>query len=66
MKKGFNNEPVHNENLLKTKTKSYETRINANFHDDGTPKEGFIALAYLQYRLILFLKQVKPITHKCF
>lgn len=41
MKKGFNNEPVHNENLLKTKTKSYETRINANFYDDGTPKEGF-------------------------
>ena len=62
MKKGFDNEPVHNENLLKTKTKSYETKFMVMEHQ----KKVFVGLAYLQYRLILFLKQVKPITHKCF
>ena len=37
-KKGFDSKPVYNENYLKTKIKSYEGKINTDFHGDGTPK----------------------------
>ena len=35
----FDSEPVYNENYLKTKTKSYEGKVDTNFHDDRMPKE---------------------------
>ena len=41
IKNGFDSEPVYNEKYLKTKTKSYESKMNTNFFDDGMPKEGF-------------------------
>ena len=38
-KKGFDKEPIYNEKYLKTKIKSYEGKINTNFHNDKIPKE---------------------------
>ena len=40
IKKGFGIESVYNEKYLKTKIKSYEGKINTNFHNDEMPKEG--------------------------
>ena len=40
IKKGFDSEPVYNNKYLKTKIKSYEEKINTNFHNDNVPKEG--------------------------
>ena len=40
IKKLFHSEPVYNEKYLKTKIKSYECKINTNFHDNGITKEG--------------------------
>ena len=40
MKKGFDNEPVYNEKFIKTKIKSYEGKINSEFHCNKVPKEG--------------------------
>ena len=40
MKKGFDSEPVYKDKYLKTKMKSYEGKINTNFHDNKVPKEG--------------------------
>ena len=31
--------PVYDKKYLKTKIKSYEGKINTNFHDDGISKE---------------------------
>ena len=39
IKKGLDNEPVYNEEHLKNKIKSYEGKINTNFHNDGILKE---------------------------
>ena len=41
IKKGFDSDPIYNENNLKTKIKSYEGRINKNFHNDKITKRGF-------------------------
>ena len=40
------NEKVHNEKYLKAKIKSYNRKINTNFHNKNVPKEGsqFICL----------------------
>ena len=35
----FDSEPVYNKKYLKTKKKSYEVKINTNFHNDKVPKE---------------------------
>ena len=40
IKKEFDSEPVYNEKYLKAKTKSYNGKINTNFHNDKIPKEG--------------------------
>ena len=40
IKRGFDNEPVYNEQYLKTKVKFYKGQINTNFHGDRIPKEG--------------------------
>ena len=39
IKKEFDSEPVYNENYLSTKRKSYNGKINTNFHKNKIPKE---------------------------
>ena len=39
VKRGFDSEPVYNEKYLKTKIKSYEGKVNPNFHKDKMPEE---------------------------
>ena len=48
-KKEFDSEPVHNEKYLKAKIKSYNGKINRNFHNNKIPKEGsqFICLSLI-------------------
>ena len=46
MQNGFDSEPVYNEKYFKIKIKSYNGKINANFHDNGTPKGSLIAFVY--------------------
>ena len=40
LKKEFDSEPVHNEKYLKAEIKSYNGKINTNFHSNKIPKEG--------------------------
>ena len=40
IKKEFDSKPVYNKKYLKTKTKSYNGKINTNFHHNKIPKEG--------------------------
>ena len=40
LKKVFNSEPVYNEKYLKTGIKSYNGKINTNFHNKKIPREG--------------------------
>ena len=40
IKKEFDSEPVYNEKCLKAKMKSYNRKINTNFHNNEIPKEG--------------------------
>ena len=40
IKKEFNSKPVYNEKYLKTKIKSYNEKINTNFHNNEIPKDG--------------------------
>ena len=40
VKKEFDSEPVYNEKYLKTKIKSFNGKINTNFHNNKIPKEG--------------------------
>ena len=40
LKKEFDSEPVYNEKYPKAKIKSYNGKINTNFHDNKIPKEG--------------------------
>ena len=47
-KKGFDREPVFNENDLKAKIKSYNGKVNTNFHDNEIPKGSqFICLSVI-------------------
>ena len=39
--KEFYSDPVYNEKYLKAKIKSYNGKINTNFHNNKIPKEGF-------------------------
>ena len=49
IKKEFDVEPVYNEKYLKAKIKSYNGKINTNFHNNKIPKEGsqFICLSVI-------------------
>ena len=38
IKKEFDNEPVYNEKYLEAKIKSYNRKINTNFHNNKIPK----------------------------
>ena len=40
IKKGFDSEPAYDEKYFRTKTMSYEVKINTTFHGDKTPKDG--------------------------
>ena len=40
IKKKFHSNPVYNEKYIKTKIKSYNGKINTNFHNNKIPKEG--------------------------
>ena len=40
IKKEFDSKPLYNEKYPKTKTKSYNWKINTNFHNNKIPKEG--------------------------
>ena len=48
-KRDFDSEPVYNEKYLKTKLKSYNGKINTNFHSSKIPKQGsqFICLSVI-------------------
>ena len=48
-KKKINSEPVCNEKYLKPEIKSYNRKMNTNFHNNKIPKEGskFICLAVI-------------------
>ena len=39
-KKAFYSKPVYNKRYLKTRTKSYEEKINTKFHNNKIPQEG--------------------------
>ena len=39
IQKHFDSKPAVNEKYLKTKIKSYEGKVNTDFHDNGIPKE---------------------------
>ena len=47
IKKEFDSDPVYNDKYLKAKIKPYNGKINTNFHNNKTPKEGsqFICLS---------------------
>ena len=49
MKNEFDNKSAYNEKYVKAKIKSYDGKINTNFHDDKIPKEGsqFICLSVI-------------------
>ena len=38
IKKEFDNKPVYNKKYLKTKIKSYNRKINTNFHNNKIPE----------------------------
>ena len=40
IQKEFDSNPVYNEKYIRTKIKSYNGKINANFHNNKIPKEG--------------------------
>ena len=40
IQKEFDSNPVYNEKYIRTKIKSYNGKINANFHNKKIPKEG--------------------------
>ena len=45
-KKEFNSKSVYNETYLRTKIKSYNGKINTNFHNDKIPKEDSKCIVY--------------------
>ena len=49
LKKELDSEPVYNEKYLKAKIKSYNGKINTNFHDNRIQREGsqFICLSVI-------------------
>ena len=49
IKEEFDSKPVYNEKYLKAKIKSYNGKINTNFHNNKIPREGsqFICLSVI-------------------
>ena len=65
-KKEFDSEPVYNEKYLKTIIKSYNGKINTNFHNNKIPKEGyqFICLSVILIDSIFRTSKIVILT--CF
>ena len=56
---------VYNEKHLKAKIKSYNVKIDTNFHNEKMPKE--VSNSFLSiYLMYFFLEQIKNIILKCF
>ena len=55
IKKYLDNEPVYHEKYINAKIKSYNEKINTNFHNNRIPKEGseFICLSVVLINSIL-------------
>ena len=55
IKREFNDEPVYNEKYLKSKIKSYNGKINTNFHNKKIPREGsqFICLSVILINMVV-------------
>ena len=66
LKKEFDSEPVYNEKYLKAKIKSYNGKVNTNFHNNKIPNEGsqFICLSVILINSVF--KKVKIFIFKCF
>ena len=47
LKKDFDSEPVYNEKYLETKIKSYNGKLNTNFHNSKIPKERRLTISFL-------------------
>ena len=74
IKKAFDTEPVYNKKYLKARIKSYNAKINTNFHNNKISKEGFqcICLSVIlidsvfrtgnNYYLQVFLEECKYIV----
>ena len=45
IKKEFDSNPEYNEKYIKTKTKSYNRKINTNFHNNKIPKEVYLSVS---------------------
>ena len=46
IKKEFDSKPVYNEKYLKTKIKSYDGKINKNFHNNKYPEKVLSLFVY--------------------
>ena len=66
IKKGFDSQPVHNKKHLETKIKTYEGKINTNFHNNKIPKVGSQGICLSVILIDSDYKQVKPNILKCF
>ena len=66
IEKEFDSEPLCNEKYLKAEIKSYNGKINSNFHNNKIPKEGsqFISLSVILIDSVF--RQVKTIILKYF
>ena len=76
IKEEFDSKPVYNEKYLKAKIKSYNGKINTNFHNNKIPREGsqFICLSVIlidsvfktgrNYYPQVFLKEFKYVVKK--
>ena len=49
IKKGYDKESVCNKKYINSKIKSYESKINSNFHNNKHLKKALIVFAYYQY-----------------
>ena len=57
--KGFDSEPAYNVKYLKTIMKSYESKMNTNFHDDGMSKGCFHCVYFSKILTDCVFKVVK-------
>ena len=76
IKEEFDSKPVYNEKYLKAKIKSYNGKINTNFHNNKIPREGsqFICLSVIlidsafrtgkKYHPQVFLEEFKYVVKK--
>ena len=66
IKKEFDSEPVYNNKYLKAKIKSYEEKINTNFHNNNVPKEGsqYICLSVILIDSQVFIEECKYVTRE--